>query len=138
MRAKEYLRQIKDLDAFINNKVHDLDRLRELSVSIKAQSYDNERVQTSAKNSTEDLILKIIDLENEINDAIDGYVDLRQQIIRQIESIGKDYPIYYRILYSRYVGCMTLKEIAVTEEYSYDRMKHLHGYALQEFEQKFL
>ena len=42
------------------------------------------------------------------------------------------------ILYKRYVQYKSLEEIAVEMSYSYTRLRHLHGRALQGFKKKYI
>lgn len=136
MIAKEYLQQLQRLDIMINQKTKELDTLRLQTQSIGSIDYSKERVQTSPSGDASfvKLIGKITDLEAEINAEIDKYVDKKHQIINQIQSLQN--VNYISILFKRYVEYKNLRCICVEMNISYDRMKHLHGYALKNFEDK--
>ena len=52
--------------------------------------------------------------------------------------LGMDNPIHVQVLYGRYVKGRSLSAIANELAYSYDRIKHVHGEALQAFDEKYL
>lgn len=135
MRAKEYLKKLWELNRDIDRKQSNLDQLREMSTRVKGYAYDKERVQTSARNTSEDLIIKIIDLERDITEEIDTYVDYNVKVSSQIEEMENTH--YRDILFKRYVLGESFKDITTELHLSYDHVRHLHGYALLEFEKKF-
>ena len=138
MKAKEYLQQLQRLDTVINQKIKELDDLRLKSQSTGSVDYSKERVQTSPSGDAPfvKLIGRIIDLEAEINAEIDRYVDEKHRIINQIQGLKNS--DYISLLFKRYVEFKSLEKICVEMNFSYDYIKHLHGYALQDFEDRIL
>ena len=138
MTAKEYLQQLHKLDVIIEQRIQEKSDLRERLSSIGSFDYAKERVQTSFPEGAgyEKQIMKVIDLEKEIDYLIDNYVNLKHTIIGQLHELrnGK----YIEILYKRYVENKKLEQIAIEMDYSYNHIRHIHGYALQEFWNKFL
>lgn len=134
MTAKEYLQQLHKMNVIINQRNQEKADLRARLSSIGSIDYSKERVQTSllAGAGYEKEIIKIINLENEIDRLNDEYVDLRHKIIGEIHNMTK--PDYMRILYKRYVENKRLEQIAAEMNYTYQYVRELHGYALQEFE----
>ena len=137
MTAKEYLSQLRRLNVVINNKIKELDELRSVSGCVSGIDYSADKVQVSPKagGSFEEVIEKIIELEEEINTEIDGYVHTKHKVINQINSLC-DYR-YAELLYKRYVEFKRLDEVAVEMNYTYQYIVLLHGYALKEFFNKF-
>ena len=82
MKAKEYLQQLQKLDIVINQKLQELYELKKLQ-DIKAIDYTKEKVQSSRQNGAnfENVLIKIIDMENEINAEIDRFIDKKHQMI---------------------------------------------------------
>ena len=80
-------------------------------------------------------IAKIIELENKIDSLIDEYVDKKNLIVSQIDSIENE--TYYEILFSRYIAKKTFEKIADEMSYSWRQIIRLHGRALQDFERKY-
>lgn len=138
MKAKEYLQQLQRLDTVINQKIKELDDLRLKSQSTGSVDYSKERVQTSPSGDAPFVkpICRIIDLEAEINAEIDRFVDEKHKIINQIQGLKNS--DYISLLFKRYVEFKSLEKICVEMNFSYDYIKHLHGYALQDFEDRIL
>lgn len=134
METKEYLQQIGRYDRLINNKLVELARYRSMACSVSAVKND-ERVQSSPSYDTMDKIVsKIEQMENEIDMLVDRYIDNKQIIISQIDSMSDE--MTYQILFSRYIEQKTFEKMAIEMNYCYKQIIRRHGKALQEFEQK--
>lgn len=138
MKAKEYLQQLQRLDTVINQKIKEVHDLRLQAQSGSGLDYSKERVQSSPSGDAPFVkpICRIIDLEAEINAEIDKFVDEKHKIINQIQGLKNS--DYISLLFKRYVEFKSLEKICVEMNFSYDYIKHLHGYALQDFEDKIL
>jgi hypothetical protein len=136
MTAKEYLLRLHKADVIINQRIQEKADLRARLSSIGSFDYSKERVQTSLPGSAgyEKQIEKIIDLENEIDQLIDEYVDLKHKIIGEIHELQNSKHI--EILYKRYVENKKLEQIAIEMGYTFQYVVLLHGYALKEFSEK--
>ena len=132
---KEYLRQLRTAEIKIEQKEEELERLKSSLESISAGT-DSERVQTTPRDRLSEEVTHIVDLEEEINEDLGAMLMLRNKIINEIQSM--DNPVYINILYKRYVQYKSLEEIAVEMNYSYTRLRHLHGRALQGFKKKYI
>ena len=78
----------------------------------------------------ESTILKIIDLEQEINEDIDRLVDLKKEITTAIKAVTV--PEYQMVLELRYLCYKHWEEIAVSMNYTTANVFLLHGKALRE------
>jgi len=138
MKAKEYLRRLRRLDSVINQKLRELSELKAMSISAGGLDYSKERVQTSPSGDAPFLkiINKMIDLEAEINNEIDAFIAEKRKIINQIQSLKN--ADYVGLLYKRYIEYKSLDQICDEMSFSYDYIKHLHGYALRDFEKRVL
>lgn len=138
MKAKEYLQQLQRLDTVINQKIKEVHDLRLQAQSTGGIDYSKERVQTSPSGDAPFVkpICRIIDLEAEINAEIDKFVDEKYKIINQIQGLKNS--DYIALLFKRYVEYKSLERICVEMNFSYDYIKHLHGYALKDFEDRIL
>lgn len=135
MRAKDYLKQVEILDKCIEQKQIECDELRLLAGSTGGIQY-GERVQTSPNgDSLEKKIVKYVQLEQEINEMIDRFVDLKHKIIDQIQGLPEIK--YIDVLFKRYVQYKSLEQIAVEMNYTYPYIRELHGYALANFERTY-
>ena len=87
----------------------------------KSQSISNSRL--------EDTVVKIVDLQEEINRDIDSLVDLKRDIVRTRKSVQN--PEYQIILELRYLCFKTWEEIAVQMNCSIDNVFKIRKNALK-------
>lgn len=76
----------------------------------------------------EGVIVKIIDLENEIDEEIDRLVDLKKDIVSLIKQVKN--PEYQTLLELRYLCFRTWEQIAVAMSYDLSWVHRLHNKAL--------
>lgn len=132
--AKEYLKQVETLDTKIQQKKIELDSLKDNAIGLGAFDYSKEKVQTSASESMSGKVAKYVDLENEINEDIERFTELRHKVIGQIHML--DDPKYINVLFKKYIEYKGLKEISKELGYSYDHIRRVHGWALLAFQRK--
>ena len=136
MTPKQFLRQLRKIAANIEVLQEELTRLRSKVESTTVQ-LSADRVQTSPTGDRfADAIADLADKELYYMDMVEEYERLRQRIVDLI--LGMDNPIHVQVLYGRYVKGRSLSAIANELAYSYDRIKHVHGEALQAFDEKYL
>lgn len=135
MTTKQYLNQIDRINRMVNNKLAEIYQLKTMVCSISVSANEDKVQSSSDKDKLGSAVAKIVDLENEINKAIDIYVDKKERIVSQIDSI-KDI-MEYRVLFSRYIEYKTFEQIAEDNDYSVRQILRIHGNALVEFEKKF-
>ena len=76
MKAINYLRQIKVMDAKINADIEELAQLEALATKTTS-AIGGERVQTSgSQEKMADCITKIVDMQNQITKEIDKFIEL--------------------------------------------------------------
>lgn len=134
MKAKEYLQQLQRLDTMINQKIKELGDLRLMSQSAGGIDYSKERVQSSPSGDAPFVkpVLRMIELEQEINAEIDRFVDEKHEIINQIQALQN--PKHIDILYKHYVEFKRLEIVAVEMNFTYQYIVELHSTALKEFQ----
>lgn len=137
MTAKEYLSQVRNKSYLISAKYAELEELRAKRSMISANDYSKDRVKTSApyEGGFENLSLKLLEAGRRLDQQIDEYIDLREKIKAEILSLNEPYAA---VLYYRYILFTNLEDIADTMHYSYEYTRHLHGWALQKFAEKYL
>lgn len=137
MTAKEYLRQLWNLDREIEIKYRELEELR-AQVGIKAQPDPNENVGHSGNVSdpVSDVAVRIVQMEHRINRKIDRLINLKRKISDQID--GMENRNYRMILTCRYVLMQTWDDVADSIGYSVQNCYIIHGKALQEFYNQYL
>ena len=164
MTAKEYLLQIRKWQRQIEsiqsqsrsrlqNLKNELEELYSQASGLKAITYDKDRVQVSPENVLEQIIIRIEEVSEQYTKAITEQHTVNAHKIRTLQDkidiitdqiAGMDKPDYADILRLRYVEedehgrMMTFEQIACTIHRSYPYVKHLHGWALQAFDNKYL
>ena len=133
MNAKEYLSQAIWLDQMIDSKLEQLETLKSLSMKVTT-SFTQEKISGGniEKSRMENTIVKVIDLEHEINEDIDRFVDLKRDIqdtINKMENIN-----YQLLLEMRYLSGKNWEEIAEQLNYNNRTVFKVHGRALKQFE----
>lgn len=136
MTAKEYLRRLKWADYGIQARMEELERMKEEQTYISSINYTAERVQTSPKNEMFPQSDKKLDLEMRIKRGIRDLQILRERILTEIADLEN--ANHAKLLYERYVNYRSFEEIACMMNYSYVRITHMHGEALQAFADKYL
>lgn len=128
-KAQKFLQMVELYDAHINNKLEELTRLKELTRQITATLKQDVVAHSSGGDRLGDTIAKIVDLENEFNDAVDAYVDRRRDALRLLERVED--ADEYQVLHKRYFEFKTWEKIACEMNFTYRNVCYIHGKALQ-------
>ena len=135
MTAKQYLSRIRLLDIKINNKMQELKELRQKVDGLSSVTLVADRVQTSHEHDriSKD-IGEILELEARIVRQMKELEKEKHRVINEIESLENR--LYIQILFKKYIEYKSLEQMAVELCYSYEWVKHNHGYALLNFSKK--
>ena len=126
--AQIYLEKIEFLDAIIRNKLIEQRQWKEIALGITA-NMDGERVQSSgSKSKMADALDKCIDMEAEIDRAVDQLIDRKREAVAILEQL--DSPIEYNLLHMRYVQFWDLQTIADHYKREYGWATTTHGRAI--------
>ena len=129
MTAKEYLNQAYWLDRRIDSKLEQLSALRDTATKTTAVMDSEVVSHTRNVHSLQDVMAKIIDIQEEINGDIDALVDLKRDIMRTIREIED--PEAQTVLELRYLCFKRWEEISVIMNYSVRRVYQIHDEALE-------
>jgi len=129
LNTKDFLQQIELFDNHINNKLEELERLRSLTLKITSSLKQDVVSASGSQDKLGDAVAKIVDLQNEINQSIDLYVDRKREVNRVLEQI-RDVD-YFQVLSKRYLLYEPWEQIAMEMGYTYRHITRLHGEALQ-------
>ena len=129
MTAKEYLNQAYRLDQRINSKLEQVLSLRELTTKATATLSDMPSGGSRNVYRMQDIIGKIVDLENDINRDIDALVDLKREMVTIIKSVAD--PECQTLLELRFLCFKTWEQIAVEMSYSIQHIYRLRDRALK-------
>ena len=126
--VREYLKQAYRLDQQIDSKIEQVASLHTLATKATSTLSDMPSGGSRSVHRMEDIILKIIAMENDINADIDALVDLKEdirQLLKKVENAE-----YRCILEQRYVNYRPWEQIAVDMGYSLQHLFRLHNLAL--------
>ena len=129
MTAKEYLNQAYWLDRRIDSKLEQLSALRDTATKTTAVMDGEVVSHTRNVHSLQDVMAKIIDMQEEINVDIDALVDLKRGIMRSIKGIAD--PEGQTVLELRYLCFKRWEEISVIMNYSVRRIYQIHDAAIE-------
>lgn len=139
MTAKEYLRQIKNLEIKIAQRRLERDQLIADAMGNGSPRLTVDKVQSSAAgDQMGDKLADAADIQHEIDWLINKLIADRHRIIGEIHTLTD--VRYIQILYLHYVEGKRLEDVAEImikpngKHYSYDHIASLHGMALQEFD----
>ena len=130
--AKDYLRQLWWIDREINLKYRQLEELKARAESCASPKLTGMPKGNGQKETLSDLVIKIADLENYINKRTDGLIDLKAQIIKQIDAMKSQTD--REILTRRYVLHEKWEDMAGELSYDVSYLLRLHKQALRNFE----
>ena len=88
MTKKEYLNQAYWLDRRIDSKLEQLSALKDMATRTTSVMSGEVVSHTRNVSSMQDVIVKIITMENEVNADIDRLVDLKAEIMRVIKAVA--------------------------------------------------
>lgn len=133
MLAKDYLSQAYRIDDSINSKLEQVASLRELAT--KATSTISDMPGSPNRNiyKMENAIVKITDLENEINEDIHELISLKADIMHMIKRVNDRQE--RTILEKRYLCFATWEQISVDMDYSIQHTFRFHDKALKEIDE---
>ncbi len=132
MTAKEYLSQVHRLNQMIDIKLEEVSSLRSLASRVTT-AFGQEKVQTSKKQSPmEDAIVRLMDLENEVNNDIDRLIALKEEVLENINKI--DNCNLSLLLAMRYINNRDWETIADNMGYDVRTIYRFHKQGLKEID----
>lgn len=136
-RAKKHLQTLYRYEQRIA-RLNEQKRSLYDSYGFGSVDYSKDRVRSSPESdaSFTRTVEKIADVEIKIDRLVDQLIDERETIIGQLE--GLDNETFKELLYLRYVKYERFEKIATSMNYTYQWIRRLHGFALEEFERKYL
>lgn len=135
LSAKQYLSQLEIIDTKIQQKIEELEQLKQLMYSTGGIDYGKERVQTSKLgDALQKKVCNVVNMNEEINKEIDEFIDIKHKMTLEIQSLSESN--YIKILFKVYVQFKTLKDAAAEIGISYQYARNVHNKALAAFEEK--
>lgn len=132
MKAKEYLQQARFLDSRINSKIQQIESLNDLAISCSAVIGDMPKNSNRGGSRMADAVIKIISLQEELNQDINALVELKREIMGVIKAVSN--VEYQTLLEKRYLCFISWEQIAVDLNYSIQHTYRMHDAALKEID----
>mgnify|MGYP000289630492 FL=1 len=129
MTAKQYLKQTRYLDERINTKITQVSSLHDLAAKATSTLSDMPGSPTRNTHRMEDIIIKILMLENEINADIDHLIDLKDEILSVIKAVDDEE--CRLLLEKRYLNFEQWEDIAAEMCTGVKNIYRLHDKALK-------
>lgn len=130
MGIKHQLKQIRLIDLEVKSKMEELDRLN--NSFLKSPSLKEINVQESKVSLKDDAYVKIINLNDYINDQVDKLIDLKYQLIQAVEQL--DNSKERTIIWMKYISAKGWDEIAEELKISKTTLFILHDEAIKKIE----
>jgi hypothetical protein len=127
--VKEYLSQVKRYDVLIDTKLEELARTKAKATKVTTTLKQDAVSGGGFGDTVGDAVSKIIDLEAEIDQAIDAFVDKKREVESVIAQVKN--PDQLNVLLKCYILHESLEQIACEMGYSYRNICYIHGRALQ-------
>jgi DNA-directed RNA polymerase specialized sigma subunit len=128
MKAKEYLSQAWYLDKRIKTKERQLDWLKSHAVYVSPKLTEIPKAPSIRRSPVEEAVIRITELEREINDSIAQLMLLKTEIAGAIRSVNS--MECETLLEMRYLTFLSWDQVAAQLNYSQDYIYHLHRKAL--------
>ena len=127
--AKEYLKQVQLYDAHIEGKLQDLEDLKAMATKVTTTLKLDAAFGSGNQDRLGAVVAKIVDLQVEINQAVDDFVDLKREVNAILHKIKN--PDQLQLLYKRYFEYKTWEHIACEMHMTWRNACYIHGDALK-------
>ena len=128
MTAKEYLQRTYLIDKMINSKIEQVRSLKEMSTKAAAVLTDMPGGSRDV-HSKENIIARMLDMENELKADIDRMVRIKEEVTAAINAVeDEECRLLLELLYIRF---MSWSQIAVEMQLSVRSIYRLHDKALK-------
>lgn len=128
--TKKYLSQAFGLNQRIESKLGQIEELHDLATKATVTYSDMPKNPNRGGSRMEGAVIKIIDLESEINQDMIQLVELKKDIIGRIKAVESTE--LQTVLELRYLSYMRWEEIAIELGYGIDNVFRLHRNALDD------
>lgn len=129
MNAKEYLQQLDKIDFLIESKKNEIEQLRAKLFGGMNYENDGSKKASSDINKNEKIIIKIIELEEELNKQLGELIDAKKKIIKVVDQLQDINEV--KVIYLRYFQQYRWSRIQIELNYSKSHLMRVHMNALK-------
>lgn len=127
--AEEYLGRIELLDSQINDRWEDLQRLYSMRTKMTTIFSMAPSHGSGSKSNVEDLTIKIMQMEVELNRKIDAFIDYKADVMNLLEMLND--AKQSKLLHKIYFDYMSIEDIAYEMGLSVKTIENRQKEALQ-------
>lgn len=128
MLAKEFLNQIPRIYTMIENKMREVEMLRNRATDVSIDMYESKIQATRNNHKMEMIIDSYTDMEQELLQDIQLLKERKKEVISVIEQLPiKEYDFLHKV----YVQNIPLYNVAATSGFSYSWATTMHNRALK-------
>ena len=127
---EKYVEERRHLDDVIACKLEELEMLEALATKVSPSSGFSATGKVSDKVGK--TVVKIVDLQAEINVYIDKLVDMKAELMRKIDAVP--FPLHRVMLERKYILGDTIEEIAEKTGFSVSQVNRIFPAAKEELE----
>lgn len=136
MTTYEYLRQLTNIDRFIEDKLNEARRWYSVATSMGSTDYSADRVQTShSGDKMANAVVNAMDCVREANERANQLIFKKRHIISEIDGLSN--PLHYNLLKGYFLNGKTKTELCVEEHYGRTALEKHFKRALEEFEEMY-
>ena len=137
MIAKDYLSEVRAVQAIIEKKLERIEEMRVVASTVQAVRLDSQKVNSGSGpvDWMGETVSKIADWETEVKNDIAAFLSRKHEVINRIQNMA-DF-CYISLLFKRYIEGESLQEIAKEMGFAYHYTIKLHGRALEAFENQY-
>jgi len=129
MTTKNYLNRAYNLEKVVNNKLQELETLKAIALKTTSTFSDVPPSGTRNVHRHEDIMVKVVDLQNEVSNDITNLLDAKKETMNLIKKV--DNIVIRMLLEERYLCYNSWEEIAIHLNYSVQHIYRLHSKALK-------
>ena len=129
VKVKEYLSQAVNIDRRIEAKMGQLSELRALATKVTGTFSDMPKAQGSDGSRMENVVCRIVELEDDIRQDLSKLLETKGAIMRTIKTVD-NYKLQ-AVLELRYLSGKSWEAIAHDMDCSIDNLYKLHKKALE-------
>lgn len=134
MITKQQLEEIKQLDDAINIKLSEIEALRDIATSISAVLKDEVVQSSKQSDKMASCVVKIVDLETEVNELTDRFVEIRTALLDEVTRVLARGTIEFNVIYLKYFVYKRQFEICSILHYSREAVRQIELRSLKKLE----
>ena len=128
----DYLEQVRELDRRIEAKIWERRQIMDMATRLSAPMDGMPKGKGTPSDLVGDCAVRLAMLAKELDEAIDRYVDTKQEVVSTLERLDSD---ECGVLHRHYILYQTWEQVAETMSYSYTSVWRIKKRAIKHLAQ---